>query len=430
MSCYYFSKYERFTLTRTFARLVALALVCALNGGVTSSGLAASPLSTSVRLPNARLESVSCARANRCMAVGWYQGRSHPRPLAEQWNGSRWTDLPVPDLSRPGRPATGLLQGVACLRADLCWAVGYFVSPPVADHALIEHWNGHAWSRALAPTQSQSDFAYLYGVACVNRLRCFAVGYDDHFSSGAAFQHALVDEWDGHRWLTVTTPNISRPYQSIVQLEAVSCTTAMCMAVGYAERPSQTAGKAVAETWTSRGWRLTQPRNLNLGGGRWNILDGVACRGSRWCTATGFAAGPKRYAALIEHWDGGGWRIQHAVNSSTPYTLLGTVSCPSHSFCATVGFDGALVTEADGRTRTFAEGWTGKEWVREATSATHKGYDQFDAVSCVAADACMAVGWSTNRQQDVLDGATLAEWWNGTNWSKTFLMRMGANWNT
>ena len=204
-----------------------------------------------------------------------------------------------------------------------------------------------------------------------------------------------------------------------VQFEMVSCVQGSCMAVGYAATRGQTAAKALAERWNGHAWVLTKVHSMNLGTGHWNILDGVSCRGPHWCVATGFLAGPNRYPPLIEQWNGSRWHIVPAARSRTPHTLLGMVSCPSRSSCTTVGFAGGLVTASDGLTQTFAEHWSGARWLVQSTPGTGKGYDQLDAVSCATVTTCMAVGWSTTRTVDVLDGATLALIWRNGVWSIT-----------
>jgi hypothetical protein len=81
-------------------------------------------------------------------------------------------------------------------------------------------------------------------------------------------------------------------------------------------------------------------------------------------------------------------------------SLLNAVSCVSASACTAVGYHNGA-TEAG----TLAESWNGTTW--SVVPSPAKGV--LDGVSCVSAGACVAVGRFT--------GGTLAESWNGTTWS-------------
>ena len=70
--------------------------------------------------------SVSCAGATSCTAVGAKESESTDGltlsgTLIEQWNGTTWSVIASPN------PAAGLgvLNGVSCISARHCFAVGY-----------------------------------------------------------------------------------------------------------------------------------------------------------------------------------------------------------------------------------------------------------------------------------------------------------------
>jgi hypothetical protein len=72
------------------------ALACALLG--VSPALAA-PRAARVQPTNAEFYGVACASASSCEAVGSWTYQSTPsdgRPLAEHWNGSKWTLTTTP----------------------------------------------------------------------------------------------------------------------------------------------------------------------------------------------------------------------------------------------------------------------------------------------------------------------------------------------
>ena len=90
------------------------------------------------------LISVSCAGAAHCIAVGEQAGQSgNPSPLAEAWNGTAWRLLPTGNLGK----AIGNLTSLSCPRADRCMAVGdkFAGSGNGPAQPLAEAWNGSRW---------------------------------------------------------------------------------------------------------------------------------------------------------------------------------------------------------------------------------------------------------------------------------------------
>src|SRR5438105_4462155 len=68
------------------------------------------------------------------------------------------------------------LTGVTCTSASNCWAVGYF-NNDAAVQTLIERWDGSSWTTVSSPNGSASENNYLNGVTCVSASECWAVGY-------------------------------------------------------------------------------------------------------------------------------------------------------------------------------------------------------------------------------------------------------------
>jgi hypothetical protein len=127
--------------TRLLAGPAALA-AAALLAAVPAGAAAASPRSGSPRAatsgwtvlktqnvgPLSQLNSASALSATDVWAVGdsGFPG-FNSRPLAEHWNGSTWTVVPVPV---PAGIATGQLQGVSGAAPGDVWAVGGFIGTP------------------------------------------------------------------------------------------------------------------------------------------------------------------------------------------------------------------------------------------------------------------------------------------------------------
>ncbi len=92
---------------------------------------------------------VTATAANDAWAVGYSQVLSHKMiqsPLAEHWDGKRWSSVPT----APTRQPNTVLQGVTARSASDVWAVGYSnggIDSPNSEYftPLVEHWTGTGW---------------------------------------------------------------------------------------------------------------------------------------------------------------------------------------------------------------------------------------------------------------------------------------------
>jgi hypothetical protein len=96
---------------------------------------------------------VAAFARNDVWAVGSRYDGINDRPLAEHFDGSRWTVVPVPV---PGNGAA-YLRGVNGPSGTDVWAAGYQLTQSGAQQSLIEHYDGVAWS--IIPSANPSSFA-------------------------------------------------------------------------------------------------------------------------------------------------------------------------------------------------------------------------------------------------------------------------------
>jgi hypothetical protein len=132
------------------------------------------------------LDGVSCVSATDCTAVGTAVGTGgkDQRTLVESWDGTAWSVVPSPNR---GSGNDDFLTGVSCVSATACTAVGrYFpTNHGLGVHTLVESWNGTAWSAVPTPNKvTGSGRNYLDGVSCVPATACNAVGYYQRVSKG------------------------------------------------------------------------------------------------------------------------------------------------------------------------------------------------------------------------------------------------------
>jgi hypothetical protein len=168
------------------------------------------------------------------------------------------------------------------------------------------------------------------------------------------------------------------------------------------------AGAAVGSGWSV----VVAP---SPAGAAASALAGVACSGAGACTAVGDFQSHGGVFTLAERWNGTVFSVQPTPSPASPpaFSVLSGVSCPAATVCTAVG--NYTTTALNGF--TLAEHWDGTDWSIQRTpnrhGATGVTVDRLAGVSCPAATACTAVGSYQSGDQTF----PLAERWNGTAWS-------------
>jgi hypothetical protein len=258
--------------------------------------------------PNAKdseLNGVSCTGDGSCMAVGVenFNTDRTPAAIAERWDGTRWTVVPVPGPAS----SVSILTGVSCAAASDCTADGGYAPLPggYPESTLTEHWNGTGWRIVPSPDPAHARLSALFAVSCPPGGGCLATGDFFTVSQGNYNSHNLAERWNGAQWSLVLAPAPQATSQN--QLNGVSCAMAgACMAVGY----DLSAGGLMiplAESWDGHRFSvLTAPSPPGSAAG----LVGVSCPGSRVCVAAGFHGNSQGdIVTLTEVWQHGTWRI-------------------------------------------------------------------------------------------------------------------------
>ena len=342
--------------------------------------------------PSASLESISCPRADLCLAVGEQFGRrpGTSRGLSELWNGKHWRVIPMPSV-RGARLVD--LADVTCLSAKNCVAVGIWETPRFQAHGLIASWNGTRWQ---LPHLSIPAGELLASVSCVSGV-CMITGVRGVHASKAV---PAAMQLRGTRLRLLKPPDPRG--KSFAALAGVSCTRpASCLAVGEAH-PGQPGSSFtdLAETWNGIHWRIAKiPRPKAS-----TVLDGVSCPDATECLAVGSpGAGTGRPLTLALVSKNGRWRrlVPTGGKPSGLFitTPLTAISCASPSSCVAVGSGGAQGSAV----------WNGKK-LRYVPTPAENG--QFEGISCVSPTRCIAVG---GRFPGIHEAA-MAALWNGRSW--------------
>jgi hypothetical protein len=249
---------------------------------------------------------------------------------------------------------------------------------------------------------------YFEGVSCLSSSFCMAVGL---LSEGG--QAPFAEGWNGSEWSLLSVPNpTGGGKETYSSLRGVSCTsTTACTAVGsYEKKGSKEAFETLAERWNGTEWSIQSTPNPS--GGHENSLDGVSCSSATSCTAVGQYTKSGLRETLAEHWNGTEWSIQNTPNpSGGTYNKLNQVSCTSSTECTSVGsYDNSSQTLV-----TLAERWNGTEWSIQSTpNPTGAKLSTVEGISCTTSTFCIASGQYENSKSELLP---LAERWNGTEWS-------------
>jgi hypothetical protein len=399
---------------------------------------------------------VACPAVDVCTAVGFStSGAGLTTPLVETWNGATWTIRASP--APPAAGASGLLSvacpspgdcqavgeadgsgglisfaegwngvtwsvetvpapvgstgsrllGVACPTEEECTAVGGYGSPGGAGLTLAEVWDGASWSVQSTPDPGGSTGSGLLGVSCTSSTACTGVG---SYDTGSGTVLILAESWDGTSWSIQPTPD--PPGTSGATLNSVSCTVGTCTAAGYSASPT-VSGTPLTEAWNGTSWTvrtIPSPPGATAGG-----LLAVSCESAPSCIAVGsYDRGTNSIPVpLVESWSAPTWSVETGASpASAGISDLKGVSCISAAVCVAVGF-----SENDvGATLTLAEVWNGTQWsVERPPDPVGTSNAELDAVSCSSPTACTAVG---DFYQDATgDTFTLAETWNGRTWS-------------
>jgi len=405
------------------------------------------------------LHGVSCLASTACVAVGaYFYGKADLWvTLAESWNGTAWSVQATPN---PAGSIVSNLDGVSCSAADACTAVGDAISSAggLLGATLAEAWNGSSWSIQATPNPAgTTGIDLLQSVSCSSSTVCTAVG---HFtSSSVAGASTLAEVWNGEVWTIQGTPDPSGAYSTLYE---VSCASAACVAVGFYRNhagthvtlaevsdgtawtvqptpiptgtdPSVLAGVScaspvscmavgsfanspttrltLAEAWDGTAWSVEPTPEAR--GATHSLLAGVSCSSPTACTAVGQAYNRRSSSALAAVWNGTVWKVQAtpAPSGTSPYALLSAVSCASPVACTAVGY----YRTGTGLPMTLAEAWNGTDWTIQTTpNPSGNTSSVLDGVSCLSADACTAVGSYTASSGDLV---ALAEGWDGTDWT-------------
>ncbi len=242
------------------------------------------------------LDVVRCVSSSFCLAVGhWFDSSAGKFALeALVWNGTSWALKKMPPV--PAGATSPRLWGLSCVSKTSCMAVGDYEMGS-SQPLLSEVWNGTSWTMHLPPSPAGEKSSALTGVSCVSATFCNAVG--DSLNSKLDFV-SLGEVWNGTSWTVKPTPAGKQSIGS--ELFDVSCLSVkFCLSVGD-----------LAATWNGTAWKSV-PFPLPAGSILTNAVS-LACLSTTNCTAAGGYSTTKSTLTLIMNWNGTSLSLQTAQN--------------------------------------------------------------------------------------------------------------------
>jgi hypothetical protein len=326
-------------------------------GGTWASGVEAAVPAGAGQVPDVLLDSVSCASAGDCSAVGIYtdsSGRTQGLLVSETggtWGAGLKATLPANAAPSPaalrGLFADVFLPSVSCASAGDCSAVGYYFDSSGNRQGLLLSERGGTWAtgvEASAPANAASNpFVFIASVSCASAGNCNAAGA---YSDGSGQQGLLLTETGG-TWATgveAALPAGARG-EPDVSLGSVSCASAGdCRAVGfYTDSSDDLQGLLLTRTGGTWATGVEAPLSPNARSNPDVDLNAVSCASAGSCSAVGiYTDSSGRTQGLFETETGGTWAmgVEAALPAnvaSDPNVSLGSVSCAPGGDCSAAG---------------------------------------------------------------------------------------------
>jgi len=297
---------------------------------------------------------------NDVWAVG-FKGQNEPfneaQTLTAHWNGTAWTVIPSPNVSKRGCTfPDSALTAVSGAASDDVWAVGY-ASTCAEFNPLIMHWDGLQWSLVPSPRLSNQNNNQLNGVFAVSSDDVYAVGTQANAANSGNL--TLIEHWDGTQWRVQASPNLNRDGNYLLGVSGTSASD--LWAVGEAVAPN-TPIKTLVEHFDGTKWSLIPSPNPLTGASDFNILTAVTATSPSDATAVGFVLDSAAIAefTLVEHWDGRKWTVIPSANASNTVNKLLGVSALSPTDIYAAGFfiDNASLDQE----KSLVEHFDGASW--------------------------------------------------------------------
>jgi hypothetical protein len=312
---------------------------------------------------NAALRAVSAVSDTDAWAVGYHSGNAGTnvgaKALIDNWNGAAWSAASAP--TTPGN--TALLLAVSASSATDAWAVGRTQVNKSDFEGLALHWNGTAWSVSPGFSAALSGIsgASAEGVADISPTDAYAIGDSAATASGSLVQ------WNGAAWSPVTLP-LPANANSNTTLSAISANGPDDVwIVGTFLDSATHQNETFSEHFNGTAWSvvpmpLVSSSNINA----FYLFNGIQANSPTdvWAVGESSVVDSTTSSNLIEHWNGTAWSIVPSPSPGTGDSLTGVTTSNAANDVWAVG-----VTQPAGATQgqTLTLNWNGTAWTTVAS---------------------------------------------------------------
>jgi hypothetical protein len=312
---------------------------------------------------NAPLRAVSAVSDTDAWAVGYHSGNAGTnvgaKALIDNWNGAAWSAASVPVT--PGN--TVLLLAVSGSSATDAWAVGRTQVNKSSFEGLALHWNGTAWSVSPGFSAALSGIggASAVGVADISPTDAYAIGDSAATASGSLVQ------WNGTAWSAVTLPRPANA-NSNTTLGAISANgPADVWIVGTFLDSATHQNETFSEHFNGTAWSvvpmpLVSSSNINA----FYLFNGIQANSPAdvWAVGESSVVDSTTSSNLIEHWNGTAWSIVPSPSPGTGDSLTGVTTSNAANDVWAVG---VTVPAGGTQAQTLTLNWNGTAWTTVAS---------------------------------------------------------------
>jgi hypothetical protein len=310
---------------------------------------------------NAQLLGVSAPSDTNAWAVGDENGAINTglgsHALIDRWNGTAWSQATVPTLT-----GTVSLAGVSSSGASDAWAVGTQRPQRYTFDPLALHWNGTAWATSPSISSGVPGDTYLVGVADISPTDAYAIGDNTPAASGELAQ------WNGTTWSRVTYPlPTSTGFPTTLNAISADGPNDVWIVGSYMVQvsPTNLRYETFSDHWNGSAWSVV-PMPLVSGSDtllayEFSSVDAISpanvwAVGGSGDNVIGLGGSPSN--TLIEHYNGTAWSVVPSPSPGTNAALTGVTESATNNLWA-VGYD---VPPGATQLQTLTLNWNGTAW--------------------------------------------------------------------
>jgi hypothetical protein len=294
--------------------------------------------------PSASVNSVSCASAGNCAVGGDYSSKGGSLAfVVSERNGTWGKAIEVPGLTALNADPDAGVNSVSCASAGNCAAVGSYRATDGLLQAFVVSQNNGTWGKAIEVPVSAAlqPTVTVYAVSCASAGNCAGTGY---YGGGTNTGPLVVSEKNGTWGKAIPVPGTTS--SAINGAGTVSCASpGNCVAGGdlapAIEHPYQAF--VVSQNDGTWGQAIEVPGSGALNAGGNADVASVSCASAGNCAAGGeYLDSSSHQQAFVVSENNGTWGQAIEVPGSAALNTGGfaqivSVSCTAAGYCAAGG---------------------------------------------------------------------------------------------